>query len=214
VEEPALLVPVQRHVSRVQVEDDLPRRRAVRLQEQVHEQRLDRRAVMADAVIAAGFARGRVLQPVQGALARQRCAGAASRLQLAGEHGQHRVMPQPVVVDQVLVAERDADHALTDQGRHLVLDPLRRACVLEARREAPDQADGSVRGAEQQRARIGGDRPAVEAGHHGPALNGCDLKLDLDSGGGLHSVRIGGLLRIAPSPCHRRTFADSEPRCT
>jgi hypothetical protein len=79
--------------------------------QQGDEQRLDCRAVMADAVIAAWLARGRVLQPVQRAL--------------ASKHGQHRVMPQLVVVVQILVAERDAEHALADQGGYLVLDPLR-----------------------------------------------------------------------------------------
>jgi hypothetical protein len=42
---------MQRHVGRVQVEDDLPRRRAVRVEEEVDEQRLNRRAVVADPVI-------------------------------------------------------------------------------------------------------------------------------------------------------------------
>jgi hypothetical protein len=167
---------MQRHVGRVQVEDDLPRRRAMRLQEQVHEQRLDRPTIVTDAMIAAGLARRRVLQPVQGALAGQRRAVAASRLQLASKHGQHRVMPQLVVVVQVLVSERDAEHALADQGGHLVLDPLRRPRVPEASREALDQADGPVRGPEQQRAGIRGDRPAVKAGDHGAALNGCKLE--------------------------------------
>jgi hypothetical protein len=62
---------VQRNVSGVQVEDDLPRRRAMRVEEQVHEQRLDRRAVVADAVVAARLARRRMFQPVQRALANQ-----------------------------------------------------------------------------------------------------------------------------------------------
>ncbi len=43
VEEPALLVAVQRIVSRVQVEHDLLRRLAVRVEKEVDEQPLDRR---------------------------------------------------------------------------------------------------------------------------------------------------------------------------
>jgi hypothetical protein len=73
---------VQGDIGRVQVEDDLPRRRAVRVEEQVDEQRLDRRAVVADPVIAPGLARGCVLQPVQRALAGQRRTTKAARLQL------------------------------------------------------------------------------------------------------------------------------------
>jgi hypothetical protein len=177
VKEPTLLVPVQRHVGGVQVKDDLPRGRAVRVEEQVYEQRLDRSGVVADAVIPAGRARcRRVLQPVQRALARQGRAAGTARLQLAGEHGQHRIVPQLVVVDQILVAERDAEDALADQRGDRVLDPLRVAGIAEAGGEAPDQADRPIGGAEQQRAGIGGDRPAVEAGDHRAARDRCKLE--------------------------------------
>jgi hypothetical protein len=75
---------MQRHVGRVQIEDDLPRCRAVSVEEQVHEQCLDRRTVVPDAVVAAGLAGRRVLQPVQGALTGQRGTTRSARLQLAG----------------------------------------------------------------------------------------------------------------------------------
>ena len=81
-------------------------------------------------------------------------------------------MPQLVVVDQVLVAKRDAEHPLAHQGGDVMRDALRRARIAKAPCEAPHQADGPVRGPEQQRAGIGGDRPAVEAGHHTPGLDG------------------------------------------
>jgi hypothetical protein len=74
------------------------------------------------------------------------------------------------------MAKRDAEDALADQGGHLVLDTLRRPYVAEAGREAPDQADGPVRGPEQQRAGIRGDRPTVEAGDHGAAFDGCKIE--------------------------------------
>jgi hypothetical protein len=131
---------------------------------------------VADAVIPARIARGRVLKAVERALAGQRGAGGTARCQLAGENGQRRVAPQLVVVDQVLVAECDAEHPLADQGGDLVLDPLRRPRVAEAGREAPNEADGPVRGAEQQGSGVGGDRPAVKARDHGAALNGCKLE--------------------------------------
>jgi hypothetical protein len=117
-----------------------------------------------------------MLQPVQRALAGQRRTVRAPRRQLASEHGQHRVVAELVVVDQVLVAERDAEHPLADQGRRLVLDALRRPRVAEAGSEATDQADRPVRGPEQQRPGVGGDRPAVEAGHHTPGLDRCELE--------------------------------------
>jgi hypothetical protein len=200
VEEPTFLVAVQRHVGCVQVEDELPRRRAaVGVEEQVDEQRLDRGVVVANAVVAPRLAGRRVLQPVQRALARQRGTAGAVRLQLAGEDGQHRIVPQVVVVDEVLIAERDPEHPLADQGGQPMLDAVRVVGVAEARREPPDQADGAIGGAEQQRAGIGGDRPTIEAGDHGTALDRCELEQRL-----CVAVRL----------CCRRTFADSEPRCT
>ena len=76
-------------------------------------------------------------------------------------------MAELVVVDDVLVAEGDAEHPLADQGGQFVLDPLRRPCVAEAGCEALDQADGAIRSAEQQHTGIRGDRPAIKAGDHG-----------------------------------------------
>ena len=194
VEEAALLVPVQRDVGGVEVEDDLPRGRAVRVEEEVHEQRLDRGGIVADPVVAAGLARRRVLQPVQRALAGQRRAVRTPRRQLAGEHGQHRIVAQLVVVEQVLVAERDAEDALADQsGRSRARPaPASRASRKQAAKRR-DQADGPVRRAEQQRAGIRGDRSAVEAGHHSAALNRCKLE-----------QRRATLRRHRGPPLHRR----------
>jgi hypothetical protein len=186
-------MPVQGHVGGIEVEHDLPRRRSMGVQEQIHEQRLDRGGVVADAMVAAGLARGGVLEAVQGALAGQRRAARAPRLQLAGEHGQHRVVPQPVVVHQVLVAERDAEHALADQGGDLVLHALRRPRVAEAGGEAPHQAGGAIGGPEQQRASVGGDGAAVEARDHGAACYRCEVE-----------QRRATLCRHRGSPLRRR----------
>ena len=54
VEEPAFLMAVQRIVGGVEVEDDLLGRPGVRLEEEVDEQRLDRRRVVADLLVAGG----------------------------------------------------------------------------------------------------------------------------------------------------------------
>ena len=124
VEEPSLLVAVQRVVGGVEIEHDLLRRLRVRVEEEVHEQRLDRRAVVGDPAVAVGFRRA-MLQPVQRALASERRAAPVPRLEPTKHHPEHRVVTQPVVVDQVLVAERDAEHPLPDQRRHLVDHPLR-----------------------------------------------------------------------------------------
>ena len=86
----------------------------MRVEEQVHEQRLDRGAVVADPVIARRL-RPAQFQAVERALSREwGTVGMAGR-ELAREHGHHRVVAELVVVGQVLVAERDAEHALHQQ---------------------------------------------------------------------------------------------------
>jgi len=106
MEEAALLVPVQRVIGGVEIERDLLRRPAARIEEQPDEQRLDRRGVGGE---------------------------------LAGECRQHRVVAQLVVVDQILIAERDPDHPPHHQRRDLVLDQGGITVIAH-----PGSASGSV----------------------------------------------------------------------
>ena len=53
-------------------------------------------------------------------------------------------MPQLVVVVEILVAKRDPENPLTDQGRDLVLDPLRMPLVVKARRKPVHHTDRSI----------------------------------------------------------------------
>ena len=71
VEEAAFLMPVQRIVGGVEIEDDLRRRRGMRVEEEIDEQRLDRRRIVADLVIARRL-RPAQLQPVERRFAGQR----------------------------------------------------------------------------------------------------------------------------------------------
>jgi hypothetical protein len=64
VEEPALLVAMQRVVGGIEVENDLLRRHPVRLEQEGDEQAFDRRRVVADLVVAARRRR-RMLETVQ-----------------------------------------------------------------------------------------------------------------------------------------------------
>jgi len=118
-------------------------------------------------------------------------------------------MPQLVVVDHVLVSERDAEDALADQRGDAMLDPLRHPGIAEASGEAADQADRAVRRAERQRAGVRGDRPAVERRRHAAALDRCRIE-----------QRRATLRRHREPLPHRRralskkNFHDSGPRCT
>ena len=103
-------------VGGVAVEGDPRRRPLVALEEQIDEQLGDRRPAVADAAVAVRALR-RVLGPIERALARKRCEPRAFCLQPAEHGAEHRIAAQIVVVAQVLVAERDAEHPLPDERR-------------------------------------------------------------------------------------------------
>ncbi len=118
MEVPALLLAIDRIVGRIEVEYDPRWHLVVGLQEQVDEQALDRTRIVIELVMPVASDLGRMLQPVQRRLAGQPPA------QLA-EHGrQSRVEAQRVVVDQVLVPERDAENALSQKIDESVLDAI------------------------------------------------------------------------------------------
>ena len=136
---------------------------------------LDHRRIVADLVIA-GRQRPAQLEPVQRRLARHRRAILAPGFELAGEDRHHRVMPELVVVDQVLIAQRQSEHALADQRLDLVLDQLLAARVAEAGREAIDETDRPIGRAKQQRAGVRSDASAVESRHHRTAFDGLQIQ--------------------------------------
>jgi hypothetical protein len=163
-------VAVEGIIRGIEVENDLFGRRLVRFEEQLDEQGLDRCRIMPDLVVTARLRR-RVLEPVERALAGKRCAVLTLRLKLAGQGCQHRVEAQLVVVDQILIAKRDAEHPLRHHGLHRVFDLPWRATIGEAGGEPSDQTDRPIGRAEQQAAGIRGDLAAVERSHHLTALD-------------------------------------------
>ena len=167
---------MQRVVGGVHVQDELLGPGGVRVEEQLDQQPLDRGGVVVDLVVARRCPGGAMLEPVERRLARRRRAARPACPELAHDRGQHRVVAQGVVVDQVLVTQRQGEHALADQGGQAVLDLIRRAVIDETGREPPDQADRPIGGAQEQRAGVGGDRPAIESGHHGTALDACKVE--------------------------------------
>jgi len=170
MQEAAFLVAVQGIVGRIEIEDDLLRRCLVGLEEQSDQQALDRRRVVANLVVARGPGR-RVLESVQRALAGERGASRTLRLELAGKGRQHRIVPQLVVVDEILVAERNAEHPLRHHPPDAVLNLRLDTIVLKAGRDSGHQADRPVGCAQQQTAGVRGHLAAVESGHHLAALD-------------------------------------------
>ena len=171
MEEATLLMAVQWVVGGVEIENDLLWRVAMRLQEQVDQQRLDHRPVVADLVIA-GRKRPAELEPVQRRLARHRRAILSPRFQLAGEDRHPRVMAELIVIVEVLIAERQSEHPLADQGLDLVLDQLLAAGVPKAGGKPIDDTDRPVGRAKQHRAGVRGDASAVESRRHRTPFDG------------------------------------------
>jgi hypothetical protein len=52
------------------------------------------------------------------------------------------------MVDEILVAERDAEHALRHHRRDAVFDRLRRPAIIEASRKSGDQVNRPIGRAE------------------------------------------------------------------
>ena len=104
------------------------------LHKQVDQKSLNGDRIVADLVVARGLQFAQ-LQSVQRRLACNRRAILAPCRELARQYRHHRIVPQLVVVVEILVAKRDPKNPLTDKGRDLVLDPLRMPLVVKARRK-------------------------------------------------------------------------------
>ena len=176
VEVPALLLAVDRIVRGVQIDDHARGALEIGLHTQRHEQRRNRSLVVADLVIGIAADLGGVLQPVERRLAGERRAVRPLGRELSRQRLQHRIVPQMIVIVDVLVAQGNAEDALADERRHRVQQSVRIAAVLEAVRQSLNQADRSVRGPEQQPAGVRGDLAAVERAHNPAALRGSEIK--------------------------------------
>ena len=172
VEEAPLLASVDRIVGCVQVERDAGWRLGMSVLEQIDEGVLDGVGIVGDLMVA--IVAGRcVLQPVQRALAGERGAGGPACFQPPQHRAEHRVVAQIVVVDHILVPERDTEDPLADQGRHVVHHPLCRPTVDEAGGKALDQIDRLVRRAQKQGPGIRTDRTAAEIRNHIAPIKAC-----------------------------------------
>ena len=146
------------------------------LEEYIHQQRVGLGPIEVDLVVLGGAPLGAAFQPTQGALAGQGLTVVAMRLQLAGQHGQGRVLAKFVVVVEVFISQRQTEDALAQQGLQPVFDKTRIAPIGEAGGEPPDQAQAVIELPEQQGPGVGGDRAAVERSRHLLALDRFKLE--------------------------------------
>ena len=166
---------MQRIVGRIEIQGDLRGRFAVRIEEDVNEQALERIRVGGKLPVA-GWNGTAQLQPVQRALAGQWSAVRTPRRKLAGQDRQHRIMTQFVMVDQVFVTERYTNDPLHHQGLDRMLDECWIARVGEAASQTPGQSDNPVRCPQKQRSRVRGDPATIECRNHRTSLNACKIK--------------------------------------
>jgi hypothetical protein len=82
--------------------------------------------------------------------------------ELAHQHAHDGIVRELIVIDEVLIAERDADDALADQRAHRMLNQRRHPSITQAGRETTDEPDRPVCLPEQQRTGIRRDRAAAE----------------------------------------------------
>jgi hypothetical protein len=128
VEEPPLLLAMERVIGRVEIEDDRLRWPLVRLQQQIDEQVGAGRRVVSDLVLAVIGPQRSGFQPVERTLAGERRTIRPLRLELVGEQREHRIVAQLVVVA----------HVLPRVGRSPPEDRRHRArCQRSAARPAP-----------------------------------------------------------------------------
>jgi hypothetical protein len=152
----------------------------------------------------------RVLKAIERALTGQRLAVRSQhRFQFARQHRERRVLAQLIVIDKVLVAQREAKNPLPHQRLHLMLDKARIAPVGEARRKPPHQAEPAIDLPQYQRPRIRGDVAAIKAGNHRAARNRFKFKPLRRT-----LCRHRGIPEPQRNYCSTISFSDSRLRCT
>ena len=132
MEEPAFLIALQGVVGRIQIQHHLRRRRLLALQKQIDQKNVDQLAI-GDNLLETITLRRRwlaELQAVQRAGTGQRVTAVTFPQALrAGHIGattgqcQSAVVAQSVMVVEILVARRQRQHPLCDQGLQTMLDP-------------------------------------------------------------------------------------------
>ena len=175
VKEPPLLVPMDRIVRGVQIQNDLWRRFSMGLEKDLHQQAIHCRLVHRDLLVAFLLAHrfSRQLQAIQRALARQGLALVAlprparsRRIGLLCQHRQHRILPKLIVVVQIFIPQRQPVHPLAHQLLHRVLDPLRLPMVRKTSRKLGDDPRALLHLAQQQPPRVAGDGSPVKPPPH------------------------------------------------
>ena len=175
VEKAPFLMAVQAVVGGVEIEHDALGLARLRLNVEIGQQTVDRACVENDLLVTAGRVGvgGGPLEAVESALAGAGVAavlGSAALLAcevlLAAQQRQQRVGAQLIVIVEVLITQHQPVDALGDQLAHAVFDLRGLAVIAEAGGELPHDTAALLELAQQHAAAVGGDRAAIETGHH------------------------------------------------
>jgi len=119
----------------------------------------------------------------------------ALHVALASQQRQQGILPQLIVVVQVLIAQGDAVYALPHQFADSVFYQVRSPVIAKAAGELAQDAGALFHRAQQQRPGLGGDLSAIEPGHHVTRKMRCERE-----------ERLGTL-------CHSRSRFLFGPNC-
>ena len=93
-------------------------------------------------------------------------AALPGQVRLVQRQRQQAVVAQPVVIVDVLIAQRQSEHPLPKQAPQRVLHTRRIAVVNEAGCQPPSDLECLVGSSQQHGTAIGREAPAVELGNH------------------------------------------------
>jgi hypothetical protein len=139
---------MDRIIGGIKIEDNLTRWAFVSFQKKIDEKTPNRHGIVTDLVVARRLQLAQ-LQPIERRLAGYWSAILAPSCQLASQHGHDRIVPQIIMVVEVLIPQRDAKYALPDQRCDLVFDQFLAPLVVKAGRKSIYQPDRTIRCSKQ-----------------------------------------------------------------
>ena len=175
MEEPAFLIPMQRVIGRIQIQHYLCRRSPLAVQKQIHQKVVDHPAIGDNLLVTIILRRRRItqLQAVQGAGTGQGVTAVTfARALLAGHIGattgqrQSAVVTQSVMVIEILITGRQAQHPLCDQGLEGMLDPIWIAMVGKTGRQSAGHVKQPVSFTQQQHTAVRCQSTAVKRAYN------------------------------------------------
>ena len=172
MKEPPFLFPVHRIISRIKIEDNLTRWAFVSFQKKGDEKISNRHRIVTDLVVTRRLQLAQ-LQPIERRLASYWGTILAARCQLARQNGHDRIVPQLIVVVEILIPQRNPNYPLPDKRCDRVFDKLRAPLVVKAGRKSIYQPNRTIRSSEQQRSGVRGNGATIKRRNNFASLYVC-----------------------------------------